>query len=97
MKMVIRKIDVEAYPRFVSDVKRLPDNVRDFLKSALQDLIKDPRPKRIRFEKLKGKNKPPIYTIHVTPNHSHKLSFEINGDVAILRRVDTHKVIDRTP
>lgn len=97
MNRIIRKIDTGTYGSFAASAKRLPAEVLDHLKQALKDLIKDPQPKRIRLEKLKGNNRPPIYTIHVTPNHSHKLSFEIIGDVAVLRVVGTHKEIDRKP
>lgn len=40
---------------------------------------------------------PSIFTIHATRNHSHKISFEIEGDVAIMRKIGTHKEIDRSP
>ncbi len=97
MRRVIRAIDATTYTAFAASVKRLPEDIRGYLVEAVKDLKNDPQPKRLRLEKLKGNNKPPIYTIHITPNHSHKLSFELSGDVAVLRRVDTHKVIDRKP
>lgn len=56
-----------------------------------------PPPARLRFEKLTGYKNPSIYTIHVTRNHSHKLSFELVGNVAVLRKIGTHKEIDRAP
>jgi hypothetical protein len=40
---------------------------------------------------------PKVSTIDVLPNKSYKISFKIDGTVAILRRVATHKTIDRTP
>ncbi|EBV3064560.1 hypothetical protein DOC39_22415 [Salmonella enterica subsp. enterica serovar Veneziana] len=97
MNRIIRSVDTTTYGSFSASAKKLPVEVLECLKQAVKDLLKDPQPKRIRLEKLKGNNRPPIYTIHVTPNHSHKLSFEIDGDKAILRVVGTHKEIDRKP
>lgn len=97
MNRIIRAIDVASNPSFALSAKKLPDDIRQKLKEALIELLKDPQPKRLRLEKLKGNNRPPIYTIHITANHSHKLSFEIEGDVAVLRIVGTHKEIDRKP
>lgn len=97
MNRKISGIDINSYPSFKGSYSKLPDNIKTYVLSALDVLLLNPQPKRIRLEKLRGNNKPSIYTIHVTPNHSHKLSFEIKGDIAILRRVDTHKVIDRAP
>lgn len=97
MKCKINSLDIDSHASFKRSFSKLPNDIKELTLTALEKLLLDPQPKRLRLEKLKGNNKPPIYTIHVTPNHSHKLSFEINGDMAILRRVDTHKVIDRTP
>ena len=82
---------------FQAQYKKLPQNLKDDTKSALVDLLKHQIPKSRRFEKLNGHRNPSIYTIHVTGNHSHKLSFEIDNGCAILRHVDTHKKIDRQP
>lgn len=65
--------------------------------SAATSLTNEPMPARLRFEKLSGYRNPSIYTIHITRNHSHKLSFEIQGATAILRKIGTHKEIDRAP
>ena len=62
---------------------------------TLEKLLGNPHENRIRFEKLKGYRNPAIYTVHVTGNF--KISMEIDGNRAILRRVAVHDVIDRTP
>lgn len=82
---------------FVRSVKGLPQDIRNSLQEALEELLKYPQPKKLRLEKLESIKNPGVYTIHITPNHSHKASFEIEGTKAILRRVGTHKLIDRTP
>lgn len=83
--------------RFTSDLKKAPKEIADSARAALKELLKNPRPKWIKFEKLSGYKNPSLYTIHATKNHSHKISFEVVGNVAKLRRFGTHKEIDRTP
>jgi plasmid maintenance system killer protein len=53
------------------------------------------RPPGLRFEKLSGYSNPDIYTIHV--NGNYKVSLEVTGGNALLRRVAPHDEIDRAP
>ena len=93
----IRITSLRTTRRFERDYKRLPEDIKDEVDACLRLLRVDPMPGRLRFEKLNGYRNPNIYTIHVTSNHSHKLSMEIEDEVATLRRVGTHKTIDRNP
>ncbi len=93
----VRITRVRTTKRFERDYKRLPEDIKDEVDACLRLLLNDPMPGRLRFEKLKGHRDPNIYTIHVTSNHSHKLSMEIDGEVATLRRVGTHGKIDDNP
>ncbi len=88
---------IEFTDPFKKQYKKLPPDILVMVDEALLDLVKTPIPKRLRFEKLTCCRKPNIYTIHVTQNHSYKISFEIEGGIAKLRRVATHKEIDRKP
>lgn len=81
--------------RFHKDYEKLNIELRDLVDAKLQDLTKSPRPPGIAFEKLKGYANPDIYSIHVTGNY--KISMEINGSEAFLRRVADHNEIDRSP
>lgn len=82
--------------RFVRDYKKLTAEQQSLVDDKLKALLVNPRPPGLRFEKLKGYQRPFIYTIHITGNY--KLSFEIvEGHIAVLRRIDTHDVIDRAP
>lgn len=63
--------------------------------NKLKSLHTVPIPPGLEFEKLKGYDNPSLYTIHVGGNC--KVSMEIDGSIARLRRVGTHKEIDRTP
>jgi mRNA-degrading endonuclease RelE of RelBE toxin-antitoxin system len=85
----------EKKRRFHKDYEKLTVELRDLVDAKLQDLGKNPRPPGLRFEKLKGYDKPPLYTVHVTGNY--KMSMEISGSIATLRRVGTHDDIDRAP
>jgi hypothetical protein len=80
--------------RFHKDYDKLTIDLRNTVDQKLQDLCGNPRPPGLGFEKLQGHDGI-IYTIHVTGNH--KISMEIAGSDAMLRRVGTHDEIDRAP
>ena len=61
----------------------------------LKALYQDPIPAGLRFEKLKGHARPDIYTFHIDGNY--KVSIEIHGNHAVLRRVAPHNSIERLP
>ena len=82
---------------FLRDYQKLGPQLQDAVDAAIVGLKEDPISRKWRFEKLRGYKKPNIYTVHVTPNHSHKMSLEQRGDTAFLRRIATHKEIDRSP
>lgn len=81
--------------RFHRDYDKLDIELRDLVDEKLQDLTKPIPPSGLRFEKLKGHSSPDVYTIHITGNY--KVSMEINGDCAFLRRAANHDEIDRAP
>jgi len=80
---------------FDRDFRKLDPQLQKTVKEKLEDLLRDPRPSGLKFEKEKGYSNPDIYTIHVTGNY--KISMEIVGDKATLRRVGNHDEIDRAP
>jgi hypothetical protein len=91
---------------FIKDYEKLDKGLQAQVDAAIEDLFKDPIPASRRFEKLRGYKNPSIHTIHVTTNHSHKISLEIREatnnegkkeQTLHLRRVQTHKEIDRVP
>ena len=83
--------------RFKAEYKKLPPELQDQVDQALRLLRENPASRKLRFERLTDYRNPTIYTIHVTANHSHKISMAINGRIATLRRIGTHKEIDRNP
>ena len=86
---------VRLTERFRRDYRKLSADLQARTQTKLQDLLKNPRPAGLAFEKLKGYSRPDIYTIHITGNY--KLSFLVEGSTAILRRVAAHDDIDRAP
>lgn len=81
--------------RYQKEYRKLTNEMRSRVDDKINDLLATPRPAGISFEKLSGYANPDIYTIHITGNY--KLSFEINGQSAFLRRVANHDQIDRAP
>lgn len=94
--VIIQKTDATR-DSFANSFKQLRPEIKQEAVCAIADILRQPMPARLRFEKLSGYRNPSIYTIHITRNHSHKLSFEIQGTTAILRKIGTHKEIDRVP
>lgn len=91
--VVIRTVSLKE--TFKRDRDGAPPDIQGRLNDKLRHLLANPHPRGLRFEKLKGFQKPSIFTFHVTGNW--KVSLEIVGDHAILRRLAVHKVIDKSP
>ncbi len=95
----IHKVDL-SLPSFENSYRRLTPDIKQQAKEAIKKLLscgKSPFPKSLCFEKMKGYKNPNIYAIHITPNNSHKASFEIIKNVAVFRQIGTHKELDRAP
>ncbi|MDQ1832262.1 type II toxin-antitoxin system RelE family toxin [Massilia scottii] len=82
--------------RFDKDFKSLPPDIQIAAKEAIKDLFKHPIPGSRRFHALQGYRNPKVFTIDILANHAYKISLEIEGQNANLRRVGTHKLIDRS-
>jgi mRNA-degrading endonuclease YafQ of YafQ-DinJ toxin-antitoxin module len=89
--------NVHFKDKFKSQYKKLQPVLKEAADRTIKDLLKAPLPSTLRFHSLGGYNNPRLFTVDVTPNKSHKISFEIEGETAILRRIGTHKEIDRAP
>lgn len=91
--LVIRSIQLGN--RFERDFKKLSPELKALCKEILPKLLVNPQPSGLRFEKLQGYSRPSLYSLHITGNY--KVSLEMKGDCAILRRVACHDEIDRRP
>lgn len=86
-----------SLPGFQRCLKKLPSEIRALADQAIVDLLDDPLPGRFGFKKLQGYKNPNIYTITIGGHHAYKLSLHIEQEIAVLRRVGTHKQIDDNP
>ncbi len=80
---------------FARDLKRAPSNVRESALSAVDQLVKGAPRGAQRMHSLKGYD-PKIYKIDIL-GKAWQVSFSIDGTVLVLRRLATHKTMDRDP
>lgn len=96
MNLRIKKVDL-GKTSFQNSYRSLDDDLKAALKEAIKLLLQYPQPGRLRLHGLTGYRKPKIFSIDITTNHSHKATFELDGEIAIFRRIGTHRDIDRCP
>ena len=80
---------------FKRDYKRLKPDLQKLVDDCIKDLFKSPLPSARRAHRIND-GLPKIFSADVDPNKSHKISFQIDGETCILRRVGSHKAIDRS-
>lgn len=94
---MIGGLSVRITDTFAACYAKLPTEIRSEVELCVRDLQKEPVPGSRRLHSISPRGKRPIiYSVDVLPNKSYKLTFHIEGRVAVLRRVGTHKQIDRT-
>lgn len=93
--MALKTVRINA--RFKKEYKALDAPLKAAVDDALRDLLTVPIPPGRRFHALNGYKNPKLYTIDVTSNKAYKISMEIEGECAVLRRIATHREIDRAP
>lgn len=87
----------EASDRFARDLRAASADVQAAVRQALQQLTQEPIPRTLRLHRLTGLPRPAVWKIDVYSNHAWQVTFELDGDKAILKRLGTHKSIDRQP
>lgn len=93
-------IEVDSFDftaSFKSELQAAGPDVQQAARDALKLLKANPRAKTLRLHSLSGYCKPTIYKIDVYANHSWQITFELAGKTAVLRRLATHKDINRRP
>jgi hypothetical protein len=84
--------------RFLQDYKRLPPDIQVASDECLKAFSQDPLPPGRRPHSVSAKGeRPKVFSMDVLANKSWKLTWHLEDGVAVLRRVDTHKAIDRKP
>lgn len=93
----IRINGIRRLPRFDREMKGLKPDLLKAAKTAIEELYKNPSQTSLRLHCVNKEAKPKIFTIDVLSNKSYKISFHMEGEIAVLRRVASHKDIDRLP
>lgn len=93
--MPIKSFNIKS--RFKKEYGNLDPGLQQSVNEAIADLMKETIPAWRRFHSLSGYRNPRLYTIDVTPNKAYKISLEMDGEVATLRRIASHGEIDRAP
>lgn len=74
---------------FKNDYQSLPENVQQKVDKQLKFLIKDRNYPSLQVKKMQGH--PNIWEARVS--RSYRFTFQIEGDVYLLRRVGTHDIL----
>jgi len=70
---------------------KLPRHIQRQTDKQLGILLENPRHPSLQIKKIKGAGKPPIFELRVT--RGYRLTFQIEGEYYILRKVGTHNII----
>ncbi len=83
--------------RFAAELRGAPPDVQRRVKEILDTLAKNPDARSLRLHALRGYGKPQLFKVDVFSNHSWQITLEVEGGLAILRRLATHRELDRNP
>lgn len=86
---------IQHKERFKKAYKKLDPRIQGEVDEVINGLLKDVSPTGRQVKKMSGHHNPDIWEIRVTKNF--RLTFERDGDTAILRNVDTHDFLYRSP
>ncbi len=78
-------------PRFDRLFRKLPKAVRDAAYQKLAMLLADPTHPSLRVKRVKGTEE--VWEMSVTTNY--RITFQIEGETVILRRIGTHDILRR--
>ena len=95
--MTIQVTGLDPSQRFVDELSKADRELQVAVKAALDLLKSNPRARSLRLHNLQGYAKPTIWKIDVYTNKSWQITFELDGGIAKLKRLGTHKSIDREP
>ena len=84
-------MEIRPSPQFVKDYQNLPPPIRKRTEKKLRILLESPQHPSLGLKKIKGF--PDIWEGRVTKNY--RFTFQIRGDIYILRKVGTHDILKR--
>jgi mRNA interferase RelE/StbE len=76
---------------FKRDYKGLPEDIRDQIDKQVVQLIENPKHPSLNIKKVEGHKS--IWEARITKGY--RMTFQIDGDIYLLRRVGTHSVLKR--
>jgi mRNA-degrading endonuclease YafQ of YafQ-DinJ toxin-antitoxin module len=80
---------------FQRDFRRADRAIQMAAEKAIEGLMKNPQPKKLRVHSINGCFDPKIFKADVLGNHSWQITFHMDGTTAVLRRLGSHKLADR--
>ena len=76
---------------FKQDYKGLPENIQDQIDEQIVQLIENPKHPSLNIKKMEGHKS--IWEARITKGY--RMTFQIDSDTCLLRRVGTHSVLKR--
>jgi mRNA-degrading endonuclease RelE of RelBE toxin-antitoxin system len=76
---------------FAKDFRQLPENIKKAVHKQLTLLLSNPRHPSLNFKKMRDPRD--IWEARISD--SYRFTFQIKGDVYILRKVGTHDILKK--
>ena len=82
---------IQTTRHFDKGFSKLPETIKERAKEKLSLFVENPQHPSLRVKKMQGH--PYIWEGSITK--SYRFTFQINGDVHILRRIGTHDILNK--
>lgn len=76
---------------FLRDYQGLPELIQQQVDKQIKRLLDDPKHPSLRKKKMEGR--PSVWEVRITSGY--RLTFQIDGDTYMLRRVGSHDILKR--
>ena len=76
---------------FIRDYHDLPEHLQRQIDKQIEYLLENPKHPSLRMKKMEGH--PSVWEIRITSGYH--LTFQINGDTYMFRRVGTHDILKK--
>jgi mRNA-degrading endonuclease RelE of RelBE toxin-antitoxin system len=76
---------------FIRDYRGLPEHIQQQIDEQIERLLDNPKHPSLRMKKMEGR--PFVWEARITGGY--RLTFQIDGDTYLLRRVGTHDILKR--
>ena len=76
---------------FKQDYKGLPENIQELIDKQIAHLLENPKHPSLQIKKMEGRQT--IWEARITKGY--RMTFQIVGDTYLLRRAETHSILQR--